>query len=1026
MQEIAAPPIGTDRARSLFRENLHAIHCRADRLFAGLMILQWIAGIAIAVWISPRTWIGAQSLVHWHVWAAIFLGGALASLPVYLALRQPGTVLTRHTVAVSQTLYSALLIHLTGGRIETHFHVFGSLAFLAFYRDWRVLATATAVVALDHATRGIFWPLSAFGTLTTSPWRWIEHAGWVLFEDVFLFLSITQSTREMREVATRRINLEISEERLAEAQRVAEVGSFDLDLATLEAVWSDEQFRLLGYAPGEIASNYGNFLTRVHPEDCAVAEKFMETTLADGQSGNVDLRIVLPDGSVRVLQRRARVILDDAGTATRMVGTTQDITERVRVEQELKKAKVAAAVREGEERYTFLADAVPQIVWTARPDGGLDYYNKAWFDYTGLTLEQTRDSGWRDLLHADDLQPCVERWTAALTTGNKFESEHRFKRGADGTYRWHFVQALPMRNEAGEIMQWVGTCTDIDDAKRSEEKLTTLNAELGLRVLERTSELQAAKEVAESANRAKSEFLANMGHEIRTPMNGIIGMTDLVLESELDPGQQEYLGMVKTSANSLLHLINDILDFSKIEAGKVEFEAINFSLRDSLRDLLKPLSRRAAQKQLKLISVIPASIPEDLRGDPLRLGQILTNLVGNAIKFTERGDIVVAVEVEPRRSQCTTLDPAEHCLHFSVADTGIGIAPEKQEVIFDAFAQADGSTTRHYGGTGLGLAIASQLIQQMGGRIWLESEVGKGTTFHFSVAFKSSSSSLPSPDLRTRTRTKDEDDYEKKSGALRILIAEDNAINRAVATGILEKRGYELTHVENGRAALEVFIDESFDVVLMDIQMPEMDGLEATRRIREMEVRNDTPRTPIVAMTAHAMAGDRERCLAAGMDDYISKPLQKEKLLEVIARISQSPSSSLPSPSSDLRTRTITKEDDSPGSVFSREKLLEQLDNDEELLEQMVTLFRDGTPRLLEEIRDAIAREDAAAVARAAHALLSSLGAFGAQDAYRLARELEEMGSGRNLMDAAPVFLELKAEADRIYGALVSLECATA
>ena len=534
----------------------------------------------------------------------------------------------------------------------------------------------------------------------------------------------------------------------------------------------------------------------------------------------------------------------------------------------------AAALREGAQRYSFLADTVPQIIWTARPDGGLDYYNKAWFDYTGLTLAQTKDWGWGAVLHPDDLQRCIERWTHSFTTGESYEIEYRFKRDCDGSYRWHLGRALPMRDEEGRLVQWVGTCTDIDDAKRSKETLQAANDELGLRVLERTSELHAAKETAEAANRAKSQFLANMSHEIRTPMNGIIGMTGLVLETELNREQREYLGMAKSSADTLLVLINDILDFSKIEAGKLELETIPFSLRNCITEVLKPLRLRAAQKHIRLAEVIPSDIPDVLIGDSLRLRQILLNLTDNALKFTAQGSIVVCVA-------CRTLNAKQATLHFSVTDTGVGIPPEKQGLVFRAFAQADGSTTRHYGGTGLGLAIASQLVERMGGKIWLESTPGHETTFHFTASFGVAKTAL----LPGAASPNSNGAAVPVMIGLRILLAEDNVINRALATAILTKRGHSLVHAANGREAVEAASTERFDLIFMDVQMPEMDGLEATRRIREIEEPLGR-HTPIAAMTAHAMASDREHCLAAGMDDYISKPLQKAELLKLLERVS--------------------------------------------------------------------------------------------------------------------------------------------
>jgi PAS domain S-box-containing protein len=624
----------------------------------------------------------------------------------------------------------------------------------------------------------------------------------------------------------------------------------------------------------EELSGWG-WLNAIHPDDQTETAQAWSTAVASRSMYQVEHRLRAADHTYREMMVRATPILAEDGTIRQWIGVHTDITEQRRVERELKQAKVDAAARAAEERYVFLADAVPQIVWTAQPDGRLVYFNKAWFIYAGLTMEQTEDWGWGAVLHPDHLQPCIDRWAHSLTTGEAYEFEFSLRRASDRAYRWHLVRALPMRDEHGSIVQWVGTCTDIDDAKRNEETLQAANDALGLRVLERTAELRAAKDVAEAASRAKSEFLANMSHEIRTPMNGIIGMTDLVLETALDPQQREYLGMAKTSGHALLTLINEILDFSKIEAGKLELETVAFGVRESLANLLKPLMLRAKRKDLELRVEIAEDVPEHLVGDPLRLRQILLNFVDNALKFTARGAVTVKVAAEPAH-----LD--EQVLRFTVTDTGVGIPLEKQGMIFEAFAQVDGSTTRHYGGTGLGLAIASQLIVLMRGNITVESVVGQGTTFEFTSCFRVARERENVPVAAFAGGTAEI----KVADGLRILLAEDNLINRALAMGILEKRGHSLVPAMNGREALEIAGTGKFDLILMDVQMPEMGGLEATARIRETE-RGTGRHTPIIAMTAHAMAGDRQRCLAAGMDDYLSKPLEKMELLGMIARVSE-------------------------------------------------------------------------------------------------------------------------------------------
>ena len=731
--------------------------------------------------------------------------------------------------------------------------------------------------------------------------------------------------------------------------------------------WNRGAELLLGYRKEEILGK--NVAILAGPERVAEVREHLDNVSHGYRIFPFDTVLTAKDGSRREVQLSVSPIRNTAGEVVGSSAIAHDISKRVDAERKL---------RESEQRFRLMADGCPAMIWVTDEKGENRFNNRAYLEFTGKTCNEAYGSGWQLLMHPEDESGYIRSFQLALQDQTAFRAEARFLR-ADGEWRWIASYAEPRFSPSGEFLGHVGLSPDITERKQAEALLVQ------------------AREQAEAASRAKSEFLANLSHEIRTPMNGIIGMTGLLLDTELNEEQSRYAEIVRDSGESLLRLVNDILDLSRIEAGRLELESLSFDLQSELDDFAAALRVRALQKGLKFSSSVDPLVPTQLSGDPGRLRQILTNLVGNAIKFTAAGEVGVGVALAKEIG-------SQVLLRFSVRDTGIGVPRDKLGMIFDQFTQADASSTRNYGGTGLGLPISRQLVEMMGGEIGVVSEVGKGSEFWFTVSMsrqpdRSAEQKQGLIPNRPHSFSGQETVPAFAGMNARILVADDNYTNQVVAMGLLNQLGVHAEAVADGAEVLKALASVPYDLVLMDVQMPVMDGIEATRQIRSPGSPVLDHWIPIVAMTAHALQGDRERFLEAGMNDYVSKPVSPTALMDVLQCW-------LPRENDQLGSlggcKTSTASLLRPAQlVYDSAEMLDGLLQDEDVAPILMAVFLEDTPVQIETLRCCLAECDASATERQANTLKTAAAYVGGDALSTLAFEMEKAASAGDLDSVA-------------------------
>lgn len=637
--------------------------------------------------------------------------------------------------------------------------------------------------------------------------------------------------------------------------------------------WANRmEMEMLGYEPHEfIGKNIAEFHV-----DPSVLEDISEKLSRNVPLRNYEARMRCKDGSIKFVHINSNVYREK-GKFIHTRCFIIDITNE---------KMLADALRESESRFRSIASETPMLIWMTDESGNCRFMNKTFLSYLGINdKEEFTNEPWRNYIHPEDYEAALLQYENVLKNPRPYSIECRFKEGNTGDYHWFMSKGIPRYYPGGSFAGFIVTSLDIDDKKRAEDELIMTNkiAEYSLLKREKAmQELMETKKQVEEMMRVKEQFISNMSHEIRTPMNAIVGFTELIGKTPLTPEQKQYTEAIKTSGENLLVIINDILDFSKLEAGGIRFEKTDFKLSQVLATITDMLLPKSIEKKIRLSVKVGETVPDNLTGDPTRLTQILLNLVGNAVKFTEKGSVQILIE--PLQKTDTEIG-----LKFIVSDTGIGIPEEKHKTIFEPFTQATSDTTRKYGGSGLGLSIAKQFIERQGGKITLTSTPGKGSIFEFSLTF-GIGTQPPVPTVSLLDRF-EHDDFLVQG--LNVLLVEDNELNQLLATKVLTGWKWNVDLAENGLIALKKLEKNDYDIILMDIQLPEMDGYEATMKIRTT-FKAPKCNIPIMAMTAHAMPSEERKCYEAGMDGYISKPFSVKVLYSRIVAILSSGKTAAP------------------------------------------------------------------------------------------------------------------------------------